>query len=494
MKNIKSTFVNQLDISSFIGLFDAVAIIIKLALCLALLSSCTSYIPKPLDPAVQKSAFESRRLNSRDTRQYFESSLGHELTSWPPKSWDITTLTLAAFHFHPDLDMAQARRLLAEAGIVTAGARLNPTVNPSLQHTNDTAVGQSPWSYGAGINIPIRTAGKRDYQIERARHLAQAAQLREAETVWQVRSRVRASLLEAYPTEALVRRQRDLQEEIARLLEHRFAVGYASQPEVTMARLTLNQATLTLKENQKQVAVNLARIAAAVGVPLSALEGISISFESFEHLTPDSTLPPAEVRRQALLARPDVLAALEEYEASQSALQLEIAKQYPDVSLGPGILWDQGAVRWSLGLSLVLPLLNRNEGPIVEAEARRKEIATMFLSAQIKAIGEVEQALAGYSHALEMYDTANTLLSNQQKNQRAISAAYKAGEVDRLAWLSAQYETVAAELARIKVLSQAQQTLGRLEDALRRPISRNTLSATAERSILSKPLRYGDQP
>lgn len=460
----------------------------------ALLAGCASYIPKPLDPAVQESAFESRRLDSTDTRQFFEHSLGHKLTPWPPKSWDITTLTLAAFHFHPDLDMAQARRLLAEAGIVTAGARPNPTVNPSLQHSTDTAAGQSPWSYGAGIDIPVETAGKRDYRIEHARHLAQAARLREAETVWQVCSRVRASLLAAYPTEALVRRQRDLQEEIARLLERRFAAGYASQPEVTQARLTLNQITLALRENQKKGAENLARLAAAVGVPLSALEETAITFESFDHVTPVSTLPPAAMRRQALLARPDVLVALAEYEASQSALQLEIAKQYPDVSLGPGYLWDQGAVKWSLALSLVLPLLNRNEGPIAEAEARRKEAATVFLSIQAQAIAEVDQALTGYGPAFQMFETADALLRDQQKKERAAAAAFKAGGTDRLAWLSARYETATAELARINALSQAQQVLGHLEDALHRPIGGNTLPATAEQAALSKPLRYGEQP
>jgi len=461
---------------------------------MALLAGCASYTPKPLDPAVQEHAFESRRLDSPDVQQFFEHSLGHDFAPWPPKSWDVTMLTLAALHFHPDLDAAQARRLLAEAVVMTAGTRPNPTLGASLQRNTDAPAGQSPWTYGLGIDIPIETAGKRDYRIERARHLAQAAKLREAETVWQVRSRVRASLLTAYPTEALVRRQKDLQEEIARLLERRFAAGYASQPEVTQARLTLNQATLALTENQKQGAENLARVAAAVGVPANALEAAPISFDSFDHLPPVAKLPSAEMRRQALLSRPDVLAALAEYEASQSALQLEIAKQYPDVSLGPGYTWDAGAVKWSLGLSLVLPLLNRNEGPIAEAEARRKEAATTFLSAQAKAIAEVEQALAGYGHTIRMLETADTLLRDQGKKERAAAAAFQAGETDRLSWLSTRYETVTAELARINALSQAQQTLGRLEDALRRPISGNTLPATAEQAVLSKSLRYGEQP
>lgn len=461
---------------------------------LLLLAGCASYTPKPLDPAVQQTAFESRRLDAPEVRQFVERSLGHEMAPWPPSSWDLTTLTLAAFHFHPDLGTAQAATLLAQAGITTAGARPNPTLGASLQNNTDTPASQSPWTYGLGLDIPVETAGKRDYRIERAQHLAQAARLRETEAVWQVRSRVRASLLAAYPTEAQVARQRDLQEEIARLLERRFATGYASQPDLTQARLTLNQATLALAENRKQGAENLARLAAAVGVPMSAFEGREIAFDVFEHVVPSAELPPTEMQRQALLDRPDVRAALAEYEASQSALQLEIAKQYPDISLGPGYSWDQGAVKWSLGLSLVLPLLNRNEGPIAEAEARRKEAAAAFLSTQAKVIAEVEQALAGYGHAVQMFETTDALLHEQQKKEHTATATFKAGEADRLTWLSARYETATAELARINVLMQVQQTLGRLQDALRRPIGEDTLPATVAEAVMTKPIRNEEQP
>ncbi len=460
---------------------------------IALLAGCASYTPKPLDPAAQQTAFESRRLDGPDVRQFVERSLGHD-TAWPPASWDLDTLTLAAFYYHPDLDQAQARRLAAEAAIVTAGGRPNPTVGLSFQRNMDAAAGQSPWTYGLGLTIPIETAGKRNYRIETAQRLAQAAKLREAETVWKVRSRVRADLLAVYPTEALARRQRDLQAEITRMLERRFAVGYASQPELTQARLALNQAMLALRQNQKQTAENRARLAAAVGVPAGAIDGTAISFEAFGQLPPLAAMPPAEARRQALLSRPDVLAALAEYEASQSALQLEIAKQYPDISLGPGYLWDAGQVKWSLGLSLVLPLLNRNEGPIAEAKAHREEAAAAFLAVQAKAIAEVDEALAGYGHAIQVFETADALLQDQQKNERAAASAFKAGEADRLAWQSAQYQTVTAELARIGALVQAQQSLGRLEDALRRPIGANALAVTAQQVIESKSHRDGEQP
>ncbi|MBA5604286.1 TolC family protein [Duganella sp. FT3S] len=457
-----------------------------------LLAGCESYAPQALDPGKQLAALESRRLDAPEVRRFAEHSLGHEVTPWPPQSWGLDTLTLAAFYYHPDLDRAQGQRLAAEAATVTAGARPAPTGGMSFQHNKDAPPGQSPWTRGLVLDIPLETAGKRDIRIDQAQHLTQAAKLRAAESVWQVRSRVRASLLAAYPTEDLVRRQRDLQDEITRMFERRFAAGAVSQSELTQAHLMLSRATLALRENQKQGAENHARLAAAIGVPDAALDGAEISYQAFEQLLPVASLPPAEARRKALAARPDVLAALADYEAAQSALQLEIARQYPDISIGPGYTWDAGQVKWSLGLSLVLPLWNRNEGPIAEAKARRMEAAAAFLSVQARAIAEVDEAVAGYGHAIDMYETANALLQAQRKQERNISAAFQAGEADRLSWISARLETAAAEQARIGALSQAQTSLGRVEDALRRPLGVQGTAPTAEQVLSSKSLRTGN--
>jgi len=433
--------------------------------------------------------FESRSLTSSDVQQFFEHTLNHAITPWPPKSWDLATLTLAAYYFQPGIDVAHARSLLAQAGIITAGARPNPTTSASSEYNTDASGGVSPWTNGLRISVPIETAGKRDYRIRQARHLARAARLREADTLWQVRSRVRSSLLAAYPTDDLMRRQRELQQKIVRSLERRFAVGFASRPEMTRAHLALNQATLALQKNQTARAENVALLAASVGMPINAIKDSALSFDAFDLLPSASDLPSVDLRRQALLHRPDVLAALADYEASQSALQLEIAKQYPDISLGPGYLWDAGEVKWSLGLSLVLPLLNHNEGPIAEAEANRKKAAATFLAVQARAIAELEQALAGYGHAARMVETADALLRNQRKKEHAVSAAYKAGEADRLALLSAQYETVTAELARSNTMKQAQQILGRLEDALRLPLGADALVPAATQAVTLKQLR-----
>lgn len=105
-------------------------------------------------------------------------------------------------------------------------------------------------------------------------------------------------------------------------------------------------------------------------------QGAAIEFAELERPIDARSLSTKTIRQHALTNRTDILRALADYAASQSALQLEVARQYPDVRLGPGYTFEVGEHRWSLiGAALTLPIFNQNQGPIAEAEARRREAA-----------------------------------------------------------------------------------------------------------------------
>ncbi len=191
-------------------------------------------------------------------------------------------------------------------------------------------------------------------------------------------------------------------------------------------------------------------------------------------------LPRQKVQRQALLSRPDLLGALAEYAASQSALQLEIAKQYPDIHLGPGYKWDQGDNKWSFGISLTLPVLNQNQGPIAQAEAKRKQAAARFAALQAGIIGEIDRFLAGYGAALRKLATADALLTEQKKQLQSVEELFKAGATDRIALDGARLELDAIALSRSDTLITAQQSLGRVEDSMQRPIGPQEFPANLE--------------
>src|SRR6516164_3625134 len=86
------------------------------------------YRPAPLAPTETASSLAARSLNDSGLRRFVEQNLGQELNPWPPLEWDLRMLTLAALYFNSALDAARARAAAAEAAIVTAGARPNPTI------------------------------------------------------------------------------------------------------------------------------------------------------------------------------------------------------------------------------------------------------------------------------------------------------------------------------------------------------------------------------
>jgi len=436
------------------------------------LAGCSMFHPRPISPARTATAFEARTLDNAGLKEFLKKNVGHKITPWPSKSWDFQMLTLVAFYYHPDLDVARAQWGVAEARVGTASGRPNPSVGFTPQYDADAARGVSPWKLSPTFDIPIETAGKRGYRIEQARHLSDAARLNIATVAWQVRSRLRVRLIDSYATsqvEAFLIRQQGVQEEIVKLLEQRLGFGEISQPDVTQARISLAQTQLSLRDAQKQRAEARVQLADALGLPVGALDGVDLSFGFLDRAA--INLPSQDVQRQALLNRPDILAALVEYAASQSALQLDIAKQYPDIHLGPGYSWDQAENKWSLGISLTLPVFNQNQGPIAEAEARRKEAAARFTALQARVVGETDRALAGYRAALQTLETADRLLESRREQQRSVQTMFDIGQADRLALRSAQLELIAAELSRFNSLTTVQQSLGLLENAVQRPLN-----------------------
>lgn len=436
-------------------------------------TGCATFHPKPIFPSETASAFEARRLDDPGLKAFIEANLHREIAPWPPASWDFTLLTLAAFYYHPEMEVARARLARAEAATITAGERPNPNAGFTPTYDLNPAAGFLPWTLGFTLDLPIETAGKRGYRIAEARYLANSARLNVAATAWQVRSRIRSSLLDLYGAglnQELLAKQQAAQNQTVKLLEDRLKAGENSLFEVQIVRVAATQTALQFREAQKQSAQARVRLADALGVPVSALAHVGWSFALFDRRpAPEDA---GALHREALLHRPDVLGALAEYDASQAALQLEIAKQYPDIRLGPGYAWDQGENKFTLGVSLTLPVFNRNQGPIAEAEAQRRQAAAAFTALQARVIGEVDRAFAGYRDALSKLETAEALATAQQKRMQSMQESFDAGAADRLELLQAELELHAGELARTAALIETQQALGLLEDAMQRTAER----------------------
>jgi outer membrane protein, heavy metal efflux system len=437
---------------------------------LCLLAGCARFKHEPISPGQTANALEGRTLENPALKSFLETNLHRAFTNWPGQPWDFETLMLAAFYYHPSLDVARAEWMVAQAGKITAGERPNPTLSIAPAY-NTTTLTPSPWMAVGSLDIPIETAGKRKYRIAQSVGLSEAARLNIASVAWQVRSGVRRSLLDlnaAREAEALLREQQALQAENLRLLERQREAGAVSAFEVAQAAIAADSTRFALGDAERQSAEARVQLAAAIGIPASALDPVKLSFAGLGELPPEASL--AEARRQALLNRTDILSALAEYAASQSALQLEIAKQYPDVHLSPGYEFDQGDNKWSLGVSVTLPVLNQNKGPIAEAKARRAELAARFNALQATVLSEIDLALAGYHAALQKRAGAEDLRDRLQKQAQRSQAMFEVGEISKSDLVAQQLQLSASAQARLDAITKSQQALAQLENALQGPL------------------------
>jgi outer membrane protein TolC len=428
---------------------------------------CVRFEPKPISASHSAEAFEARSLSDPGLRSYLEAN---GISGWPRQSWDFNALTIVAFYYHSDLDIARAQWAVAQTGKRTAAERPNPVLNVAPAYNTTTAV-PSPWLVTATIDLPIETAGKRGYRIMEASQLSEAARLNLAAVAWQVRSRLRRSLLDFYAareTEALLKEQQTIQAENVRLLELQQAAGLVSAFELTQARISADSAQLILRDAERQRAEAFVQIADAVGVPAASLAKAELSFGGLTEMPRE--ISPDAARRQALLNRPDILGALADYNASETALRLEIAKQYPDIHFNPGYEFDQGDNKWSPGFSVTLPVLNQNKGPIAEAEARRTLAAATFNALQSRVIAEIDHAVAAYRVMVQKSKDAEAIRESLKKQERTAQAMLEAGEISRSDLAALRLQLSASALARLDALTKSQQAFQQLEDALQTPI------------------------
>ena len=435
-----------------------------IALTLTALSlGCAKFFPRPLEAGHTASAFAGRSLNDAGLRRFLASQRASG------GSWNVERLALAASYFHGDMAVARAEAEEAEAGIKTAGQSPNPVLSFSPGY-NASSTGISPWIINPSLDIPIETAGKRGKRLAQARALTEAAKLRVSAAAWDARTKVRAAMLDLYAAQenrTLLESEGALHDEAVKRLDAQVKAGAAPAFELIQERLGLNRSKLALHDAQKLAATSRAQLAAAVGVSSAALDAVTLDFSAFTSLPPS---PGSGVRRRALTHRADLLAALADYAAADADLRLQIAKQYPDVHLNPGYQLDQTDNKWSVGLSIELPIINQNRGPIAQALAHRKTVGAKFEAKQAAVFGEIQTALAAYRAARAKADTAAALAGDAVQASDTTKRMVDAGELAPLELTRRRIEASASNLSRLEARIQAQQAAGQLEAALHVPL------------------------
>lgn len=372
------------------------------------------------------------------------------------------------------LDVERARARLRQAG-------LRP--NPSLDFEQTNGVFNSPGerNTSVGFALPLELGGQRKSRIDLAQAEFVAAEAEVADRERRLVAEVRAAYAEALAALrelSITGQLNNLDVQTARVVEARVSEGDAAPLELNLLRVEVDRlrARRALVEGRLQAA--LLRLSGLTGIPagepLRLREGLDAA------LLP---APPASLEAAveiALRMRPDLrLAALNE-EVAQAGLRLARAQgrlamtaftryaqnqsTFDDTPIG--VLTDRDKL-FTYGVTITLPIFNRNQGAKAEAEtaiAQAKQ-RRQFIEAVVRA--EVASAYARYQAAGRSITTFEQgVIARSNDNIQAIRAAYQIGAFRVTDLLNEQRRLVDAQREYTEALAERYRALADLQAAL----------------------------
>lgn len=433
------------------------------------MSGCAEFQARPLSTPAGEKSIQNRTLDHEDLKQAFPVLYDFETSV--RTTWDLSELTLEAYRYNADLAVARAQWDQETGGLLTEKELPNPglTVSPGYNTTTDSGTIPS-WIIGSALDFPLPFPGKRAARIDRARFMSDAGRLNLISVACDIRSNVRRAYLHLYTAtkdHALLLDRQTILEEQLTLFTHLADIGEITPHELTKVRADANETSLAVAESARSVREARLECANAIGVPVAALDSVRFSFSEFDGPVPE--IPSSEVRHRALLNNTRLLGALAEYGAAQKDLELAVREQYPDLRIGPGYEYDQGDNKWSLGLSLDLPVFSRHKGRIAAAEGARAGKAAVFDGIQTRIINAAESAVSGCEVQRNNVQDADSLVANVSSLVERQQALHGIGELSSLDLIDGRLQLIAAERTRLSAYVQAYEVVGDIEDTTQLP-------------------------
>ena len=302
-----------------------------------------------------------------------------------------------------EMEIAKAR-----ADVLTAGLRGNPLVYTDaslVPYGNFADSAGGPTQYDANITLPLDVNNKRQRRVEVA---AQAQRVTEA--LFQDAARLQIDNLCTAWADVLAAREslRFLRSGIESLKAQKQATealvrrGTMSLSDVNNVEILIDSTDLTLLEAQETHDDAMRTLAALIGIPPEQAE----TFPIRGHLrVEDIQLPDVDdLIARAQACRPDLTAFRLGVNRAHSEVRLARANRYDDAfliyqpmtaqeGLKPG---DRAAYSWAMGVTVPLPVFNRNQGNIARAEHTVAQTRMQLANLERQVMLEVQRAEAAF--------------------------------------------------------------------------------------------------
>ena len=443
--------------SSVVVLFGALA-----------LGGCATYHPQPLDAAAVAAALPAPKL---ETVRIAASELDHPLI--PPVVIDgrggfsadeIAVITVVT---SPRLRALRDQRGVARAQIVQAGILPNPQLGASLDqlHGGNAATLDPALIDGRslGLSWEVTSLLTRHDKVAAARATAGALDLSIAWQEWQAAQEARLRAFRLLSLEQRLPLAREIEDDLAqnaKLIHRALALGQKTTSDLTLAITAWTQAQADRLTLEQQLNADRTALDIGLGQPADAPLRLKSSPSNISAITFGEAAPLLDGLEKRRL---DLVALRLGYESEEATLRAAVKAQFPKIGLSFAKANDTSDVRTrSFGVTLDLPLFDRNQGQIAVGRATRQQLFDEYVARVAEARAEVSQVLAALTSTRAQIQAVSESLPDLAQLAAALEKTFRSGNVDVLVYREARD---ALATRRIE-LSRLQQAFVELEIAL----------------------------
>lgn len=381
--------------------------------------------------------------------------------SEPAAPLSLQSALLLALGANAELSAARQEVDVVDASVLQAGVRPNPEVSMLVEGArSDTRTSTLQ------LNQAIELGGKRAARIaaaERGRDAATAdLNIKRAE----IRAAVIAAFFDVLTAQERVRlanASATLAQRGTSIASRRVTAGKASPVEETKARIAEANVSLELNQAKSDLTNSRKRLAATWGNPLPRFERADGQFD----LLPEfPVLTDMDLR---LANAPALSRARFEVERRDALAQLERSRRVPDVivSLGVKRSDELGRNQAVVGLSVPLPLFDRNQGNVLETMRRADKARFELTATQVRLDSDLAQARERLNAARQDAELLQRdILPGSQSAYDAATKGFEFGKFDFLDVLDAQRTLLQAKSQYLRALSEAHRAAAEIERIL----------------------------
>lgn len=345
--------------------------------------------------------------------------------------------------------LAERGRLpIAEARLIEAGLRPNPTLSFTADHLDvlgthfSEANGAGPGELAIGTEFTWEMAGKRRRRLELAAKERSVDEFQVNDFLRRLTFEVQSAfhdVLVAQEDLKVTQENRSQMAKVAEINAARVAAGDLSEVESMRSQVAVRQLENTVDQAELELKYAQSRLCLLMGRDDShAYPQISGEFRSGPY-----PFSADDVRYSALARRSDLRAAMAEEERAAADVLLQQANRRVDLALGTEYRRQQGinGAGNSLGfsLSVPLPLFNRNQGELARAHGEKNQATRKTAALRAAILAEVRTALDRQDAARRQLERIETTMLRQATEVRNITQyAYQRGEAGFLELLDAE--------------------------------------------------------